>query len=412
MNPYARVGILGGGFAGLYAALYLQKYLDDKVDLTLFDKNNYLLYSPVLHEMATGTVNARHVVIPLRNILNPGQVHIRCEEVILVDLDEKTFKTPSGRFPFDFLVLAQGSKSSFYSVAGARENAITFKKIDDAIRLRNTMIALLEKGALERDTEKRKRLLTLVVAGGGCTGVEVVTEIAQFMNTILKRDYPEIERSEVRIILIEALGKILPSFPEYLSEVAIERLKRMGVEVLLRAPIQWVNEKSIGLKDGRVISKGMLVWAGGIKARDLPLMPEIQRDSIGRMIVNEHLEIPGYPNVFAIGDASHVSPDGNPLPPTASVAVQEARQVAESICFRIRGREISRFKYRYRGDMASLGFMFGVAEIYGWHVKGTLAWFIWKTFKLGMLPRYKNRLQIVADWLITLLFKRDTSNLT
>lgn len=410
MKPKIRIGVLGGGFGGLYTVFHLRKHLGEKFDVTLFDKNNYFLYTPVLHEMATGTVNARHVVIPIRKVVNPRQVNIRCEEVMQVDLTEKAFETPSGRFKFDFILLAQGSVPNFYSIPGAEDDSITFKTIEDSIQLRNTIIGTLERGALENDIEAKQKLLTIAVAGGGCTGVEVVTEIAQFINTILRRDYPEIKRSEVRILLIEALDRILSSFPKFLSDVATERLRQMGIEILLNSSIEWLDKENIRLKDGRLIPKGIFVWAGGVKARGLYLNPNVKRDQNRRILVNEFLEIPGYPGIYAIGDGSYMKRN-RALPPTASVAVQEAKYVAKSIIRQIQHKKISPFRFNYRGDMASLGFMFGVSEIYGWHFKGPIAWFLWKAFKLGMLPRYKNRLQIVADWLITLLFKRDTSKL-
>ena len=412
MESRTKIGILGGGFGGLYTVFYTKKYLRQRVDITLFDKKNYLLYTPVLHEMATGTVNARHVVIPIRQIISPRQINIRCEEVTTVDLAGKVFETRSGIFTFDYLVLAQGSESNFYSIPGLRENCITFKTIEDAIRLRNQLVEMLEKGALEKDSQKKKKLLTITVIGGGCTGVELVTEIAQFIHVILNRDYPEIQRSEVRILLIEAMDRILPSFPQYLSDVATQRLRHMGIEILLNSLIERANEDCIGLNDGREIPRGISVWAGGVKARNLPLRPETKRDQSDRIIVDEHLEIPGYPGIFAIGDGAHYGDYRNALPPTASVAVQEARYVAKNLLLRIEKKEIPRFHFHYRGDMASLGFMFGVSEVYGWRFKGFTAWIQWKLFKLAMLPRYKTRFQIIADWLIALFFKRDTSSLT
>jgi NADH dehydrogenase len=405
-----RIGILGGGFAGLYTVFFLRKLFPRGIDATLFDKNNYFLYTPVLHEMATGTVNPRHAVIPIRKVVNPKEVHIRCEEVTRVDLKKKTVESPSGEFKFDLLVLAPGSEPNFYCFPNLRENSITFKSVEDAIRLRNSLTGLLEKAALERDEKKRRSLLTIAVAGGGCTGVELVAEIAQFISIILRKDYPEINRSDVRIILIEAMDRILPSFPRHLSDVAAERLRKMGVEVLLNSPIQKVNSDYIDIKGGR-IPNGTLVWAAGVKARHLPLIPEQKRDPNNRITVDEHLEIPGYRGVYLIGDGALFGNDGIPLPPTASVAVQEAKYIAQNILLRSQKKEPPPFRFRYRGDMASLGFMFGVAEVYGWKFKGLPAWIIWKAFKLGMLPWMKNRFQIVADWLITLLFKRDTSKL-
>jgi NADH dehydrogenase len=360
--------------------------------------------------MATGTVNARHVVIPIRKVVNPRKVHIRCEEVTRVDVEKKVVESPSGGFKFDYLVLAQGSEPNFYCFPNLQENSITFKSIEDAIKLRNRLTGMLEKAALERDREKRRSLLTIVVVGAGCTGVELVAEIAQFIKVILRKDYPEINRSEVRVVLIEAMDRILPSFPRYLSNVATERLRKMGVEVLLNSPIQNVNKDTIDLKDEK-LSNGILVWAAGVKARHLPLSPEQKRDPNNRITVNEHLELPGYRGVYLIGDGALFINDGIPLPPTASVAVQEAKFVAQNILLHSHKKESPPFRFRYRGDMASLGFMFGVAEVHGRQFKGFLAWIIWKAFKLGMLPRYKNRFQIVADWVITLLFKRDTSKL-
>lgn len=382
MDSNIRIGILGGGFAGLYALFYLRKFFPQDIDITLFDKNNYFLYTPILHEMATGTVNARHVVIPIRKVVDPRDVHIRCEKVTLVELEKKVVESPSGAFKFDHLVLAQGSEPNFYCFPNLQENSITFKTIEDAIRLRNSLTGLLEKAALERDRGKKRSLLTITVAGGGCTGVELVAEIAQFIKIILRKDYPEINRSEVRIILIEAMDRILPSFPRYLSNVAMERLRQMGVEILLDSPIQWVNQDYIGLKDGK-ISNGILVWAAGVKARPLPLNPEQRRDVNNRITVNEHLEIPGHRGVYFIGDGAVFINNGIPLPPTASVAVQEAKFVAQNILLRSQKKELPPFRFHDRGDMASLGFMFGVAEVYGRQFKGFPAWIIWKAFKLG-----------------------------
>ncbi len=406
----SKVVIVGAGFGGLYALFYMREHLSEGIEVTLFDKNNYLLYTPVLHEMATGTVNPRHVVVPIRKVIPSRQVHIRCEEVTKVNFAQRSVETLSGSFHFDFLILAPGSETNFYCFQNLRENCLTFKTIMDAVLLRNRLIDALEKGAMETDEEKKKKLLTFVVAGGGCTGVEVVAEIAQFIKVILVRDYPEIKRDEVQIYLVEAMDRILPSFPRYLSHVATQRLKRMGVKVLLNSPIQGVDQDSIRFKEGK-IPNGILVWAAGVKARDLVFEPGVNRDINGRVKVNEYLEIPEYPGVYVIGDAALLVKDKSVLPPTASVAVQEARYVAQSIQLRAGQKDVPPFQFHYRGDMASLGFMFGVCEIHGWHVRGWMAWFLWKAFKLAMLPRYKNRFQIVADWLITLLFKRDTSKL-
>ncbi|MGD0276071.1 MAG: NAD(P)/FAD-dependent oxidoreductase [Syntrophales bacterium] len=412
MDTPIRIGILGGGFGGLYSVFHIQKHLGSQADITLIDRNNYFLYTPMLHEMSTGTVNPRHAVVPIRKIVNPKQVHIRCEEVVLVDLAKKSIQTTSNRFEFDFLIIAHGSTSNFYNLPGVEENGLTFKRIGDATNIRNWIIEVLEKGALENNLDERKKILTINVAGGGCTGIELVSEIAQFIHEILGKDYPEIDRHDVTINLIEATGKILSSFPDYLAEVAHRRLMDMGIRIHLDSPIQWVNEKAIGIRDGRKLPRGLMIWAGGIMANHLDMEPNVKRDWCNRIIVDESLQVPSFPGIYVIGDASHTHEDKRPLPATASVAVQQARYAALHIHSSIQKSNMEPFRFNYRGDMASLGFMFGVCEIYGWQFKGFIAWMIWKLFKLAMMPRYKNRFQILADWVLTFIFKRDTSRLS
>jgi NADH:ubiquinone reductase (H+-translocating) len=409
MPENIKIGVLGCGFAGLFTVFSLQKKLKKCVDITIFDRNNYLLYTPMMHEVATGSLNARHIVIPVREILDPRNVNIRCEEVQSVDFKNRSINTVSGNHPFDYMVIAPGSVSNFYKIPGVEERCITFKSITDVVRLRNEIITVLEKASIVIDPEEKVRLLSISVAGAGCTGCEVVAEIAQFISIILKRGYPEIAQSDVTINLLEASGKVLPSFPEYLSEIALRRLIEIGIKVRLDSPVASVDEKCIMLKDGTCIPTGILVWTAGIKAPELPVGSEVKKDYSGRITVDENLRVSGYPGVYVIGDFSYVEGCGRPLASTASVAVQQAVYVAGDIQERIENRKSAPFKFNYRGDMASLGFMSGVSEVYGVKVKGFPAWMLWKAFKLAMLPRYKNRFQILADWIITWLFKRDTS---
>jgi NADH dehydrogenase len=363
----------------------------------------------MMHEVAAGSLNARHIVVPLREVLDPSSVKIRCEEVLSVDSAEKTVITASAGHVFDYLVLAPGSVSNFYGIPGVEKRCITFKTIIDVVRLRNEIITVLEKASITTDADEKARLLCLSVAGAGCTGCEVVAEISQFISNILRRGYPEINPTEITVNLIEASSKVLPSFPEYLSGIALARLRSMGIKVMLNSQITSVDEKCIMLKDGTCIPTGILVWAAGIKAPDLEFKGDVGRDSSGRIIVDVNLQIPGNPGVFVIGDFARVEEKGKPLASTASVAVQQASYVAKAIMNSAQNRKTPTFKFNYRGDMASLGFMSGVSEVYGIKIKGFPAWMLWKAFKLAMLPRYKNRFQILADWIITWMFKRDTS---
>jgi NADH dehydrogenase len=409
MPANIKIGVLGCGFAGLYTVFHLQKLLKKGAEITLFDRNNYLLYTPMMHETATGSLNARHIVAPVREMLDPWRIKIRCEEVLEVDSSSKAIITLSGTYSFDYLVIAPGSVSNFYGIPGVEERCITFKTITDVVKLRNKIIDIFEKASLTSNPEEKSRLLSLSVAGAGCTGCEVSSEIAQFISVILKRGYPEIVPSDITINLIEASGKVLPSFPGFLSDVALRRLQEMGIKVRLNSSIVSVDETCIMLKDNTCIPTGILVWAAGIKAPELSLGTMIEKDNSGRVIVDKNLQIPGRPGVFVIGDFARLDENGKALASTASVAVQQAAYVALTIRNMVHNRIMATFKFNYRGDMASLGFMSGVSEVYGFKLKGFPAWMLWKAFKLAMLPRYKNRFQILADWIITWMFKRDTS---
>lgn len=405
-----KVGIVGAGFAGLYCALHLQKAgAPARVEITLFDRNNFFLYTPFLHEVATGTVDSRHIAVPVRKIARPERVHIRSEEVTRIGLLDKSLTTASGEYRFDAVVIATGSEANFYGIPGARENCITFKSIFDAIRLRNSIIDCLERAAIEKNPAVKREILTFNVAGAGCTGVELVAEMAEFLGQIVSREYPEINHSEIKVNLIEAAPNVLTSFPPKLSRAAAERLGELGVELLTESPIAGVSREFIRLASGRRLSNGLLVWAAGIKARAIPVEPEVDRDKSGRFIIDQSLGVPGHEGVFAIGDCAVCVQDGKPLASTASVAVQQARYAAGKI---MEPAYAAPFRFKYRGDMASLGFMSGVCDVYGWQLRKSIAWTFWKLFKLAMMPRYKNRFQIISDWLIAFIFRRDTSRLT
>ena len=302
----------------------------------------------------------------------PGRVEIRCEEVTRINLTDKSLGTASGNFTFNHLVIAAGSEANFYGIPGARENSITFKSIHDAIRLRNSIIDCLERASIETNPAVKREMLTFNVAGAGCTGVELVSEMAEFLAQIVSREYPEIRPEQVRVNLIEAAPNVLGSFPPFLSRVAAERLLDMGIELMVESPVSSVGRDFIRLASGRRIANGLLVWAAGVRARELGFEPVPELDGSGRIIINEFLEIPGFQGVSAIGDGALCLRDGKPLPATASVAVQHARYCAD----RIMNDGAKPFVFNNRGDMASLGFMFGVCDIYGWHFRKFLAWIL------------------------------------
>lgn len=408
-----RILILGGGYGGIYAARCLEKALarEDDVEVTLISQDNYLLFTPMLAEVSSSSIEARHIAPSLRAFFR--KVLFRDSQVQAIDLKNRVIhashcpQCPDYTLEFDHLLLALGSVTSFYGLPGVEENALPLKTLADAMALRNHVIDVLEHADMETDAELRRQLLTVVIAGAGFAGVEVAAELHDFLRRA-KRFYPSIRPEEVRMTLVSPGARILPGLPEDLAAYAHRLLVRRGVEIRLGTSVTGASSGGIDLQDGTHIPTRTLVWTAGVASN--PLLDQLPcRMERGRVVVNDFLEVSGYPGVWAIGDCAHLSDpkSGLPYPPTAQHAVRQGRRVAENIVADIRGKPKRPFAFSSLGQLVPLGRRSAIANILGFKCRGFFAWWLWRTIYLSKLPGMGRKIQVAFDWTLDLFLPRD-----
>ncbi|MBI3002567.1 MAG: NAD(P)/FAD-dependent oxidoreductase [candidate division NC10 bacterium] len=410
-----RILILGAGFGGLFTALELTRRLrrEEAVEIVLLDARNFHLFSPLLHEVTSGSVEPRHVVWPIRSIRRRRPLTFERRAVRSIALDRRRVLTDRGEVAYDSLVIALGSTTNYFGARGAAEKAFSFKSLHDAVRLRNHLLEMYEQADLERDPERRRRLLTFVLVGAGCTGVELATELWDLIRGPLARSYPRVDPGEGRVVILEATQRVIPCVSDRLAALGLEKLRAKGIEVRLQAPAVAVRDEGVELGDAEVLPTATVIWTAGVKANPVVEALPVERDKLGRVVVDEHLQVPPFPGVFAIGDAAHCWDPGlqAPLPPTGQVAVQQARAVARNIARELQGKPKEPFRYRHQGDLVSLGTGDGVGEIAGLAFSGLPAWLLWRSVFLAKLIGWKNRVRVALDWVIAAFFPRDLARL-
>ncbi|MGD2205510.1 MAG: NAD(P)/FAD-dependent oxidoreductase [Anaerolineae bacterium] len=404
-----RVLILGAGFAGLYTALHLEKTLsrDAPVEITLVDQNHFHLFTPLLHEVASGVIHPGLIMTPIRRILRGKRIQFLRARVEAIDLEAQEVTLCCLQIPYDILVIALGSVTNFYGIDSVQETALEIKVASDADDLRCHIINRFEAVTRERDPQRRRKLLTFAVVGGGCTGVETVTELQEFVAHLCKEQYPDIAPDEVRTLLIEIQDRVLPQMDRTLSRAALRRMEKMGIEVLLNSTVAEQTEAGLMFAaDQEPLPTDTVVWAAGVRApsmlRDLPL----DKDRLGRIVVDGNLTVPGMSNVYVLGDAAHARhPETREIyPPTAQVAYRQAPVAAANIAADIEGASRRTFDFTYIGDLVSMGRLSGVADPFGIKLRGFTAWAMWKFYYLLGLIGWQNRLQVALNWLLALLF--------
>jgi NADH dehydrogenase len=408
----SRILVLGGGFGGLHAALHLERIVGSQanVDITLVSRDNFFLFTPMLHEVAASDLDITHIVSPIRTLLKRTTVFVG--DVESIDLTRKRvvvshgFDRHSHELVYDHVVVALGSITNFYGLPGLEQRALTMKTLGDAIHLRNRVIATLEEG----DTECAAGgdgLLTFTVAGGGFAGVETIAGLNDFVREALKF-YPRLTPDRIRMVLVHSGSVILPELGDKLGAYAQQKLARRGVEIVTNAKVAAVSESGVTLADGRHIPSRLLVWTAGTSPH--PLIHDLPCTlDRGRIVVDETLAVPGWPGVWAVGDCA-VVPDtrtGKPYPPTAQHALREAKTVAKNIEAAMRGRSTEPFSFRTLGQLAAIGRRTGVARIFGFNFSGFLAWWLWRTIYLSKLPRLEKKIRVAIDWTLDLIFTKD-----
>jgi NADH dehydrogenase len=412
MSKRIRILILGGGFGGLYAALELEKTLarDPDVEVTLVNRENFFLFTPMLHEVAASDLDLTNIVNPIRKMLQ--RVHFFAGDVESIDLLRRRVSVSHGlehhhhQLEYDHLVLALGSITNFYQLPGLQERALTMKSLGDAIELRNRLIANLEEADSECCGDVRS-LVTFLVAGGGFAGVETVAAINDFVRQAL-RFYPRLTEDLLRVVLVHPGPAILPELGEKLGVYAGSKLAERKVEIRLNTKVEGVSERGVELSDGSKIATKTIIWTAGTSPNPLLALLPCNKER-GRVVVDEYLQVPEWQGVWALGDCA-VVPDvktGKAHPPTAQHALREGRVVAQNIIASVRGGELKPFRFSALGQLAAIGRRTGVANILGVNFSGFFAWWLWRTIYLSKLPGFEKKLRVALDWTLDVLFSKD-----
>ena len=408
-----RVVILGGGYGGVYAALGLQKAARrGQIELSLISRNNFFVYQPMLAEVVSGSIEPPHIVNSIRRLARFTNFYKAEIEAVDVQNHIVTIRYPGHAdfhdIQYDHLVIAVGSSTDLSRLPGMAEHAFPFRTLGDALFLRNHLISVLESAEVEDDPDEKREALTFVIAGGGYTGVEVAAEINSFTREAVK-SYMHTEPSEIKVMLLQGGARIMPEIAEDLAEFSHRVLERRGVEIRLNTRIKGATAQSAILDDGTTIPTRTLVAAvGAAPNRLLDSIPS-ERDSRGRIVVDETLAVPGHPGIWAVGDCAAI-PDaraGGTAPPTAQYALREAKHVAQNILATVRGGTLRPFSYKSLGSFVPLGRFSAAAQVMGIKVSGFPAWWMYRTYYLSQLPRLERKLRVMIDWTLELLFHRD-----
>ncbi len=414
-NSSTRILILGGGFAGLEAAQTLEKIFAerDDVEIDLVSKDNYLIFTSMLAEVVSSSIEAKHVVIPLRECVKKATF----KELVVdgIDLGEKTVKCyhPDTHeyftLVYDYLILAMGAMTGYHGVEGAEQYSFPLKNLADAMVLRSHVIDMFENADLEQDPEVRRKLLTFAVVGGGYTGIEVAAELNDYVESS-RRFYKNVKADEVKVVVIDPGDRIMHEMSEGLADYGMTLLKKRGMEFSLKTRIASVSPDGVETADGKKIETHTAIWAAGTSPQ--PVISSLPcADKKGRIEVNEYMEVPDYPGLWALGDCA-VIPDphsGKPYPPTAQHATREGKRVAYNVAAAINGKDKDRrpFAYKTQGMLAPLGHRSAVAEIKGLKFSGFFAWMLWRTIYLGKIPGLDRKIRVAIDWFLDIFLPKD-----
>jgi NADH dehydrogenase len=413
-----RVLILGGGFAGVETAKHLERLTRqrDDVEIWLVSRENFSLFTPLLPEVCSGHIEARHCVTALRAQMRRPSSWAVTGEVQGIDLDVKQVTVLGGdgdlhRLNYDSLVIALGGETATFGIEGIDDYAVGMKTLADAFALRNRIIEMLERADLEENPDERAAELTFVVGGAGFSGVETAGEIEDFIRRVRRRFYPKIRLDEVRTHLVELKDRVLPEMPAEMGEYAARTLRERGYRIHLETPIREVREGGVVIGDGEFIPSRTVIWTGGVQPSPMVGESGIEVDRAGRAVVQPTMETNRH-GVWAIGDCARI-PDADTdsafHAPTAQNAVREAKQLARNVMASIDGRtqEIRPFRYEVIGTLASIGHRTGVGVVFGIQVRGWIAWFMWRGYYWTRVPGIGGKARVGMDWFVHALFGSD-----
>jgi NADH dehydrogenase len=416
-----RVLILGGGFAGVYTAMHLERIWrhDPSVEVTLVSRHNYFVMTPLLFEAGSGVLDPRHAVSPIRKLFRGkgrGPVRFVQADVTSIDLDHRKvharleFQDPI-ELPYEHLVLALGGVTNTSLIPGS-EIAMTFKTMGDAISLRNHVIRQFELADVEREPAVKRKRLSFVQIGAGFVGMELMGELTTFVHSVSDL-YPNVDlRRDCRFELIEAAGRIAPEFDEELADYAADVLKRRGVKIRVNTKVTRIEPGTVHLDGGETIETDTMLLASGVAPSPIVRELPVERDRKGRIVVEATMRCKQRPEVWALGDNALIpDPSGKPYPPLAQHALREAKQLADNITAAARGHEPKPFVYHTKGNLAALGHYKGIGRIGKFRIKGFVGWWVWRSYYLFQMPRWERRIRIMLDWSVALFFRTDVVQL-
>ena len=425
-----KIVILGSGFAAVECAKKLENEFgnDPEIELVMIGEDNFLLFTPMLPQVASGMIETRHIVFPIRTICKKTKFY----EGRIKNIDPYgklvtlwgTGDKRSISIHYDFLIVALGSETNFFGMANVEKNAYTMKTLNDAVMLRNRIIDMLEQAENETNPILRKSFLNFVVVGGGFAGIETAGELMDLLLDVRKY-YPSIQKDDLKVIVLEAMGEILPGFNKKLAEFAKQKLKERGIDIQLKKAVTSFDGNEVTIKTldetpkdsidqseiNSIITK-TLIWTAGITPVNT-IKRSMFKTEKGKIVINDFLEVEKFPGVFAIGDcALFVDPITNrPFPPTAQIAEAQAKMAAKNLISLIKNSEKEKFVYHSKGQLAIIGKRTGIATFLGVNISGFLAWLIWRNVYLSKIPTFDKKTRVFLDWMIDLFFDRDVSRL-
>jgi len=424
-----KIVILGGGYGGVECTRKLEKYFrkDDGIEIVLISEDNFLLFTPMLPQVAAGMLATRHIVMPIRTIIKKTTFYEgRVKNIDPYGKIVNLWGTNEKRgvsIHYDFLVVSLGSETNFFGMSDVEKHAYTIKTLNDAMTIRNRVIDMLEQAENEPNPILRRSLLNFVIVGGGFAGIETAGEIMDLLLDARKY-YPNISRDEIKVFVLEALPNILPGFSEKLAKFAHRLLTKNGIEIKLKTAVTSFDGYEIMMKkiednpeikensEREAIQTRTMIWTAGVTPVNT-IKRSMFKTERGKIIVNDFLEVAEFPEVFAIGDcALFVDPTTErPFPPTAQLAEAQAKSAAHNLYSLITNQKMKKFEYKSKGQMAIIGKRNGVASFFGMNISGIWAWALWRNVYISKIPKWDKRLRVLLDWTIDLFFDRDISRL-
>jgi NADH dehydrogenase len=399
------VAVLGAGFGGLWAARTLA---EGPVKVILIDRHNYHTFFPLLYQVGAAELEPEDIAQPLRKIFwKWSNVHFYLGEVENIDFSAKMVRAADQEIPYDYLVLALGSQPNFYGIPGAAEYALTLKSLEQGVMLRNQILTCFERAACEMDPALRRTWLTFTIVGGGPTGVEFAGALMELIHGSLDKDFPELDFSQVRVLLLEASDHLLDGMPKTLSDYAQMRLEKMGVDVHLKSPLIKISLDEVLLKDGTRISSKTVIWTAGVQGSGLGKQWGLATNRRNQVEVLPTLQLAGHPEVYVAGDLAGIQQEGRPLPMVAQVGIQTGTAAGRNILRQLAGQPPVPFRYQDKGTLDAIGRNVAVAYIWGRAFRGFPAWLIWVGVHILNLVGFRNRLLVLINWAWNYLFSEN-----